>query len=455
MVTAWSNWAGNQRAGQVSLERPRSSEEVAAAVLRSSRAGRRLKVLGHGHSFSGLARPERDAISLERLCRLRRVDATTGRATVEAGMSLRAASLALASAGLAFTNLGDIDVQSVAGALATGTHGTGARFGGLATQVTGFELVCADGSIRWFDADHDAEVWQTARVHLGALGVVTAVEVQAAPLFALDAEEGTLGLEELLERFDELAERSDHFESYWFPHTGRVSTKRNTRVPPEAVAPLSRARAWFEDSFLQNTVFGAAVATGRWVPPAVPLLNRVAAGALGERRYCDLSYEVFTTPRRVRFVEMEYALDRRVAVETIRALADAVESSGLRVAFPVELRVAAADDIPLSTATGRDSAYVAVHVPVGVDHRPYFALAERIFAEAGGRPHWGKLHTADRDVLGRLYPELDRFVALRDRLDPTGVFANAELDRLIGPAPEAAPGPSGSAGPGRSAPGRP
>jgi FAD-linked oxidoreductase len=427
----WRNWAGNQAAWRLDVVAPRSVEEVVAVVESAAASGRRVKAVGAGHSFTAVARPEEVALRLDRLCRLRRLDTATGRATAEAGMTLNALSGALAPAGLALANLGDIDAQTLAGAVATGTHGTGARFGGLATQVTGIEVVTADGSLRWWSDQEDPASWAASRVHLGALGVVTAVEVQAVPAFALAAEEGTMAVGELLDRFDELADGVDHFEAYWFPHTGRASTKRNTRVGMDQLAPLPGWREWLDDSFLQNTVFGATVAAGRRLPAAIPTLNRVAAAALGQRRYTDVSHRVFSTPRRVRFREMEYAVGRDVAVEAIRAVVTEVESSPFRVAFPVELRVAAADDIPLSTASGRDSAYVAVHLPAGADHRGYFGLVESVLAGAGGRPHWGKLHTLDAAALAGRYPGMGVFAALRRRVDPSGVFANAELERIL------------------------
>ena len=240
-------------------------------------------------------------------------------------------------------------------------------------------------------------------------------------------------LEQLLAEWDPLLDGADHFEAYWFPHTGMTSTKRNTRVGPGQLDPLPGWRAWAEDSFLQNTVFGGIVSVGRRVPAAIPTANRIAARALGTRRYTDLSYRVFATERRVRFCEMEYAIPREVAVETFRTMTAAIEHSGMHIAFPVELRAAAADDIPLSTASGRDSAYIAVHMPAGVDHRAYFALVAAIMDEVGGRPHWGKLHNLEAASLRDRYPGFDAFLAVRRSADPGGVFANPELDRLLGP----------------------
>ena len=432
-LATWRNWAGNQSAAGLTVAHPAGTEEVVDLVVAAGRRGATVKAIGSGHSFSALGRPARLQVVLDRLAAVRRLDPDSGRVTVGAGISLRALNLVLAARGRALANLGDIDTQTVAGAIATGTHGTGARFGGIATQVTGMEIVAADGSVLWCSPEQRPEVWSAARVHLGALGILTAVELETVPLFALAAEEGCLPLEQLLAEWDELVAGADHFEAYWFPHTGMASTKRNTRVGVDRLHPLPPWRAWVENSLLQNTVFGAAVQVGRRWPAAIPAINRLSARALGTRRYTDLSFRVFATPRRVRFREMEYAVPLAAAVETIRTLTAAVERSGLRIAFPVELRVAAADDIPLSTASGRDSAYIAVHVPAAVDHRAYFALAAAILGEAEGRPHWGKIHTLDAAGLRARYPRFDEFLAARRLMDPAGVFVNAELDRILGP----------------------
>ncbi len=413
--------------------RPHDTAEVAELVTAAAAEGTRVKAIGTGHSFTAIGRPDSVAVDLAGCARLRHLDIETGRVVVEAGMTLRRLSVTLAAAGRALTNLGDIDVQTVAGAVATGTHGTGARYGGLATQVTGVELVIADGSVVWCSAQTRPDLWSAARVHLGALGVVTAVELETVPLFALRAEEGVMPLDRLLDEWDELADGSDHFEAYWFPHTATTSTKRNTRVGLDELAPRPRWREWAEDSFLQNTAFAGVVAIGRMAPTMIPALNRLAANAIGTGAYTDVCHRVFATPRRVRFVEMEYAIGRDVAVATIKAMTAAVERSGLRIVFPVELRVAAGDDIPLSTANGRDSAYVAVHVPAGTDHRAYFALVARLMDDVGGRPHWGKLHDLDAPILRSRHPGFDAFAAVRKAVDPEGLFANAELDRVLGP----------------------
>jgi L-gulonolactone oxidase len=227
---------------------------------------------------------------------------------------------------------------------------------------------------------------------------------------------------------------ADHVEFYWFPHTDRCLTKRNTRVPvSDGLAPLPRWRAFWDDEVLANAAFAAVVATGRRVPVLVPRLARFSAAALGARTVTDLSHRVFVSRRRVRFREMEYAVPRAAAAHVLSELRRAVDASDWRIPFPVEVRVAAADDIPLSTASGRDSAYVAVHVPARSEPGAYFDRLEAIAGDVGGRPHWGKLHALEAAALAERYPRFGEFTALRDGLDPAGVLSNAYLDRVLGP----------------------
>jgi len=428
----WRNWAGNQRAAGIEVVHPAGAEGIAAEVTRAARAGRRVRPIGSGHSFTAIGRPEDVQLVLDRHADLVDVG-PTGLVTVQAGLPLHRLNAELADRGWALTNLGDIDRQTVAGALSTGTHGTGARFGGLATQLRGFELVLADGTLLRCSATENADVFAGGRIGLGALGVLSTVTLQAEPAFALRAEEGPGRLPELIEGFAEFMTSADHVEFYWFPHTDRCLTKRNTRVPLSELAPLGRWRAVWDDEILANAVFAGVVATGRRVPALVPPLARASARALGPRTWTDHSHHVFVSRRRVRFQEREYAVPRAEAPAVLAELHRVHQASDWRAAFPVEVRVAAADDIPLSTATGRETAYIAAHVPAGTEPGRWFAALESIAGGVAGRPHWGKLHGLDADVLRGRYPRFGEFTALRDRLDPTGLFGNAHLDRVLGP----------------------
>ncbi len=332
-------------------------------------------------------------------------------------------------------NLGDIDKQTVAGAISTGTHGTGARLGGLATQVAGLDLVTADGSVLSCSADENADVFDAARISVGALGVLTSVTLQCVPAFLLRAQEGPIPLDDTLDGFDELAEGNDHFEFYWFPHTEVALTKRNNRVPDGTPAsPVPAVRGWVDDELLSNRVFELTNRLTAWRPSLAPRVNRIAARALSAREYTDASYKVFCSHRDVVFRESEYAVPRDQVVGVIRELRAWIDRvSGEQLPFPIEVRVAAADDIWLSTAYGRDTAYVAVHQYHRLEHRRYFDAFEQIALSVGGRPHWGKLHTLGPDQLRARYPRYDDFLAVRDRLDPARSFANPYTAQVFGP----------------------
>ncbi|GAB3246992.1 D-arabinono-1,4-lactone oxidase [Kineosporia babensis] len=428
----WANWAGCEQA-DCSVLTPRGTDEIVEAVRDAAAQERRLRPIGSSHSFSGIARPEDLQLRLDRHAGVISIDTTTGLVTVEAGMPLHRLNDILAGVGLALPNLGDIDRQTVAGALATGTHGTGTRFSTISAQLRALELVTADGEVLRCSPTENPYVFEFARVSLGALGVISTVTLQTVPAFALRVREVSLPLAEVLADFTELAEGIDHFELYWFPHTDRVQTRYKTRLPLEdGLAPLGRMRTWFDEELVANDVFRMMVATGRRVPAVVVPLNRVAVRLWGSRTYTDRSERVFITSRRVRFKEMEYAIPRARLPEAMRRVRDAVENAGWRIPFPVEIRVLAPDDIPLSMASGRETAFIAVHVPARAEHAAYFGAVERIMADYGGRPHWGKLHGLDVHGLRRVYPLLDEFAALRDRLDPKGMFSNGYLDRVLG-----------------------
>jgi len=430
--TRWRNWAGNERTA-AEVVKPGSAGEVAEILTTAAAAGRRVRPIGSGHSFTGIGRPEDIQLTCTELSGTIEVG-DDGMVTVGAGMPLHRLNAELVRRGWSLTNLGDIDRQTIAGALATGTHGTGAEFGGLATQVRGLQMVTPSGDVLDCDAHRHADVLSAARIGLGALGVVTAVTLQAVPAFALHAVEGPSTLTAAIEGFDELMTGTDHVEFYWFPHTDVTLLKCNTRVPLEGIAPLPRWRAVWDDEILANGAFAGVVAAGRRVPALIPPLARMSAKALGARTWTDHSHRVFVSRRRVRFLEMEYAIPRAAAPAVLAELRRVHEANDWRAAFPVEVRVAAADDIPLSTASGRESAYIAAHVPAGTDPGQWFSALESIAGEVGGRPHWGKLHGLDAAVLRSRYPRFDEFVALRDRLDPWGVLSNGYLDRVLGPA---------------------
>ena len=432
-MTTWRNWGGNQQAQPRAIESPRDVEEIALVVKRAAGEGQHVKAVGAGHSFTAAAATDGTLLRLDRLTGVVSADARSGLVTVRGGTPLHELNKSLADLGLAMSNLGDIDRQTITGATSTGTHGTGTKLGGLATQIRGLELVTGDGSVISCSADERPDVFAAARVGLGALGIVTAITLQCEPAFMLEADERPMPLAQVMDELDELADGNEHFEFYWFPHTDIALTKRNNRLPAgERTRPLKAWREWLEDEFLANTVFNATSALAKWRPSVTPRLNGIAAKSLGARTFSAPSYEVFTSPRRVRFVEMEYAVPRAALRDAIRAVQRVIEREGLLVSFPIEVRVAAGDDIALSTASGRESGYVAIHRYRGEPFEPYFRAVEKEMMALDGRPHWGKMHWRTRDDLRPAYPRFDEFLAVREQLDPGRVFANPYLDTVLG-----------------------
>jgi L-gulonolactone oxidase len=430
----WHNWTAIESGVSERVVAPASAAEVQEAVVGAAAAGTRVRAVGSGHSFTGAASAPGVRLELDRLARLVDVDNTTGRVTVEPGLPLHRLNAMLAAHGLALPNLGDIDRQTVAGAISTGTHGTGASLPGLAAQVVTLAMVTGAGDMVSWDADapDTADLVDAARVSLGALGVITRVTLQTVPAFALRAVEAPEPLDEVIERLDELVDQHDHFEFYWFPHTVRTVTKRNDRADPAEIRPLSRWRHLLDDELLANVAYEGINRLASMAPRIVPGLNAMSARAWGRREYVDASHRVFVSPRRVRFNESEYAVPRAAVAHVLDELRRWVDGHDVVVPFPVEVRFAAADSGWLSTAYRRESGYVAVHQYHRMARDRYFAAFEAIVREVEGRPHWGKLHTLDVGQLAGLYPRFADFLELRDRLDPGRGLANAYTERVLG-----------------------
>src|SRR6266540_2492053 len=379
----WRNWAGNQRTTARRVARPTSRDELIAAVRDAKSDGLPLKPVGSGHSFTSIA------------------------AT---------------------------DTQTVSGAISTGTHGTGSRFGGLATFVEELELVTGTGEVVRCSETVEPDLFAAARVGLGALGVISEVTLRCEDAFTLHCDERPMPLDTVLAELDELAASNEHFEFWWIPYTERTLTKRLNRLDPsESSQPLSALRESWEDTILENAGLGAACRLGRRFPRTIPRVNRGITGLLSPRVFSDRSDRVFCSPRRVHFVELEYAVPRAAAREAFAAIRSVIQRHEVMTTMPVEVRFAAADDIWLSHSYGRDSAYFAVHQYLGMPYEPYFRAVEEALIELGGRPHWGKLHYSDADSLSQRYPKFSDFLRVRDRLDPDRVFRNEYLDRVLGP----------------------
>ncbi|MEI8398159.1 MAG: D-arabinono-1,4-lactone oxidase [Actinomycetes bacterium] len=429
-MATWRNWAGNQKSHPVSIDEPRSVGELSSLVARASSRGEKVKAVGSGHSFTSAAATDGRMVRLDNLTGISHVDHVKNQVTVGAGTRLSELNTLLDAEGLAMANLGDIAYQTVAGAISTSTHGTGKALTGLAGQVVAMTLVNGHGEILECSDTTNSDILDVGRVSVGALGIITEYTLQVVPSFRLRALEQPMKLDEVLENIHELAAAHDHFEFFWIPHTRWALTKRNNRTD-DALAPLPRVKGWIDKTFMENYAFGALCRVGRARPSLIPRLA-TALPSSGSREYVDQSFKIFASPRIVRFYEMEHALPVDAVAPALRDIRSMIERKGYLLNFPIEVRFTKGDDVPLSTAHGRDSAYIAVHVYKGMESEPFFRDVEDILRGYNARPHWGKMHYRDADELSTLYPRWDEFIRLRNRLDPQRTFANAYTDTVFG-----------------------
>ena len=426
----WKNWAGNQSANPIKVHRPQCESDIVAVVGYATALQQRVKVVGSGHSFTAIAVAPDHLVEMSRFNKVVGLDTDRLEVTVESGIVISDLNQYLDRAGFAMPNLGDVTYQTISGALSTSTHGTGALRTGLAAQITAFRLVIASGEVLQCSANENTEVFHCGRVGLGALGILSTITLRIVPAFRLHAVEEPMRVDTLLANLDEHVRVNDFFEFYWIPHTGWALTKRNnvTQLPAD---PPARFKTWFNKMFMENIAFGTLCYVGRLFPRFIPRLSK-ALPSTGRTEYVNASHQIFASKRLVRFYEMEYSIRRDAVTEALNRVRRMVDDCGFLLNFPVEVRFTAGDDIPLSTGTGRDNAYIAVHVFKGMKYEPYFREVEAIMSDYEGRPHWGKIHFKTADSLEPLYPEWKRYIEVRNRLDPEGVFTNDYLRRVLG-----------------------
>lgn len=423
------NWA---RTASCRIERfvqPASEEELVALVKQTAASGGRLKVVGAGHSWSEAACTDGTLVNLDRLDRVLEVDRERGLVTVEAGIRLGALNDALAAHGLAMPVLGSVCVQSLAGAISTGTHGSAPRKGSLASAVVGLRLVDGTGRVHDATKASDPDLLDAARVGLGALGVVTRVTLQVEPAFRLEETVEPLPFDEAVARIPQLWASEEFVKLWWVPHTTHALIFRYRRT--QAPSTWSRLAMWM-DVLTNRVAFAFLLFLSRLSSAFVPLVNTVVqASYFRPRKRIDRSDRCLSLTMPPRHDEMEYALPLERAADAFRFARDAIEKEGLRVNFIVELRFTAADEPWMSPAYGRDTCWLGAYIAPSASLERYFEVVEAQMLAWGGRPHWGKRFAVPADTLRRHTPRYDDFAALRDRLDPQRVFANAFLDRVL------------------------
>ncbi|WP_431195984.1 D-arabinono-1,4-lactone oxidase [Mycobacterium camsae] len=423
----WKNWAGDQICAPALVERPASEAELSDIVVRAAGRGQPVRAVGSGHSFTDCACTDGVMIDMTGLQRVINVDKANGLATVEGGAKLNPLFAELAANGFGIENQGDIDKQSITGATATATHGTGARFKNVSAQIVSARVVTATGEVQEVSEGDD---YLAARVSLGALGVISQVTLKVVPLFTLHREDELRPLTTTLERLDADVDGNDHFEFFVFPY-GETALTRTTRRSNEPPRPGPVWKKRLGEGF-ENAGLNVICRAGRQFPSAAPRLNRLMTSLMSPSSVQDHGWKVYASARNVKFTEMEYAIPREHAQVAVQRVIDLVRRRKLPIMYPLEVRFSAPDDAFLSTAHGRDTCYIAVHQFSGMEFETYFRAVEEIMDEYQGRPHWGKRHYQTAGTLRERYPDWDRFIAVRDRLDPDRVFRNDYTRRVLG-----------------------
>jgi len=425
----WRNWSGFVRFTPQQIFRPSSLDELQRIVGDSGCNGRHIRVIGAGHSFTPLMQTEDILISLDNWQGIEEIDVEKGTVKVRGGTKLRTLGEALLAYGLAQENLGDIDVQSISGAVSTGAHGTGTSFGTLSTQVEGFTLVTADGELLECSSEHNPTIFKAAQVSLGLLGVIAYVTLCVVPMKRLHFQSRRESLGECFQNMEKYKQENTYFSFLWAPYTDWVQVK----FLNETMEPISKSVFWsdFKKIVIKNWVYWLISESCRLLPSLSKSVSKFAGSSNSNTVEVNYSHRIFSTPRMIRFQEMEYNIPAEHMQAVLREMQECIELHRFNVHFPIECRFVREDDIWLSPAYQRASAYIAVPMYRGMEYKEYFRHIEDIFRRYQGRPHWGKVHTQTAESLSQLYPHWDDFRRIRARLDPRGVFLNSYLQNLF------------------------
>ena len=425
------NWAGNIKWNPSEVAYPTSEEEIQQIVLRAANDRKKIRVIGTGHSFTALCKTDNILISLDKFQGLINADKETIQATVKAGTKLNYLGELLFKEGMAMENLGDIDVQSIAGTISTGTHGTGEQFGTISTQVIGLRFVNGKGEMINCSETKNKELFKAAQVSMGVLGVVTQVTLQCVPLYKLSVKVKPESLDKVLAELPTHLSANRNFEFFWMPYTNKVATKTSNIEANSEVDKINFFNYWSE-YVLENYMFMGICEFGRWFPSKTKAISKFTANLISSTEKIAHSHKIYATPRMVKFKEMEYNVPAEAYQAVMKEMLKKVNSGKFNVHFPIENRWVKGDDILMSPAYGRASAYIACHVYAKKDCRPYFDALEAIFRAHGGRPHWGKMNTLKPNDILDLYPEFSTFMKHRAQQDPDNVFISPYLEKLLG-----------------------
>lgn len=427
-MKSYNNWAENIVFNPSEILKPSTEEEISEIVSKANNEGKKIRVVGSAHSWTGLFETNQILLSLDNMQGIVKMDGME--ATVWAGTKLKTLGRLLYENGLAMENLGDIDVQAIAGAASTGTHGTGVNFKSIANQISKLRIVKANGEIVECSQENNLELFDAARVSLGALGIITQITLKCVPTYNLQYNAYRENFYECLQNLDKNNTNTRNFEFYYFPHTDYVQTKyinKTTEQPnPKPI------RKFINDVILENSIFGLACKTAHYFPSSCANVSKLTTKLIGHTKKTHYSHRIFATVRLVRFNEMEYNIPANKFKEAITRVKDIIAKDKIAVNFPIECRFVKGDDLYLSPAYQRDSAYISFHMYRPMPYKGYFEKMENLMLEYDGRPHWGKMHTLKADTLKQKYPKWTDFLRIRAALDSKQTFINPYLKEIFG-----------------------
>ena len=424
----YSNWSQNEVASNLLFHEPKSIDEISTIIHSLHMKEENLRVVGAAHSFSPIAKPEHHAMSLHQMRGLVSVDMKQQQATFWAGTYLHEIGPKLASYGMALENMGDIAEQTIAGAISTGTHGTGLKLSSISNQVFKWGIIDGKGVYREITRGQD-DLSEALHISLGLLGVVVQVTFQALPLYALRYSSEHISLLDTLMNASTIMNEHRHAEWFYFPGQEKLQLKTMDLIPkPEMKS--SKFQKWTDD-FMENTVFQLLSRGCRVMPKATKYVSKLSASAVPTGVKEAYSYDIFPSPRKVKFLEMEYAIPVERFEEALEEIHYVLKSQPFRVHFPIEIRVASGEAGFLSPTQGKNSAFFAFHMYKGMDHESYFKWAHQTMEKYGARPHLGKMNKLTKEDLYTKYPHFESFTKIRDEFDPANVFMTNYFKQLF------------------------
>lgn len=424
-----SNWGGNLRFRPDQLLKPANSQEIMSIVKDAITTGKKIRTIGSGHSWTGLIATDQILVSLDNYKGILRTDDPNS-VIVKSGTKIKELGELLAANQLGLENLGDIDVQSIAGAISTGTHGTGINFGSIATQIVEMKIINGHGDEVTCSDTINPHIFKAAQVSLGALGIITEMKFRCLPAYKLYYQAKKENLHEVMQKLERTNSENRNFEFYWFPYSNIVQTKYSNATDKEVIEP--GFGNFINDIVIENGLLKVVSEIVKIFPSLAPAVSKLSAKAVSDSTRLNWSHKVYATTRMVKFSEMEYNIPITCFKDVVLEVAELVERKRFKTNFPTENRFVQADDIYLSPAYNRTSAYIAAHVYKGMEYKAYFDALESVFINNNGRPHWGKMHTRKHDYLSNVYPRWNDFLSIREMMDPKCIFINDHLKDLLG-----------------------